>query len=361
MQGADSITGFSVLNDQAPCDAERPLLTIAIPTWRRASYLAATLAQIHSQLIQIDKGFVEVLVSDNASPDDTQSVVELSIGSGLSVNYIRNQENIGSDANIAQCYNLSKGKYVLILGDDDLLVDGAINLLLSHIFHNSFGVITLRPYGFDQDFRREYPGGDGRDCVFTSPPEFLAEIGPLMTLISSCVINKSLLPAVNAADFCGGNLVQVHLVMLAALAARQNLYLERYLVACKRNNSGGYDFSAVFVTSFGAILDKFKSNGLTAKDVEAIERKFLVGYYPYYLLRQRLNRSGDLEATLHRFNERFDGRLVYRCCVYPIISLPRPLAVLWGGVVTLFGRILNGDLRRGVKFLINKLFFRSTR
>jgi len=355
MQASETREGQSELEAYSPGGTLSPLLTIAIPTWKRSTYLAETLAQIHAQLILIDKGLVEVLVSDNASPDETQSVVVSVISFGLPVNYIRNTENIGSDANIAQCFNRSKGKYVLILGDDDLLVDGSIALLLTQIRKNNYGVITLRPYGFDHDYRAEHPGGGGHDCVFVNGTEFLAEVGPLMTLISSCVINKSLLPNLDASEFCGGNLVQVHLVILAALAAQENLYLKRYLVACKRNNSGGYDFSAVFVTSFGEILDKFKSRGLTEGDVESIERKFLVGYYPYYLLRQRLNQSGDLAATSQRFNERYRGRVIFEYWVSPIILLPRPLAILWGGFATLLGRVLYGELRRGLSFAMNKL------
>lgn len=332
-----------------------PLLTIAIPTWNRASYLALTLEQLKLQMAEVALGAVEILVSDNASPDDTQSVVVSAIHSGLPVRYIRNEKNIGSDANIAQCFNLSQGKYVLILGDDDLLVDGALPLLLSRLDQRNYGVVTLRPYGFDTNFRSEYPGGRGHERDFQNAKEFLASIGPLMTLISVCIVNKNLLPNVDATKFCGGNLVQVHLVLLAALAAKENLFLERYLVACKRNNSGGYDFSAIFVTSFGAVLDGYKGRGLTQDAVAAIEKKFLIGYYPYYLLRQRLNRTGDLQATALRFNERFGGRLLFEYWVAPILYLPRPLAIAWGAMTTLLGRILKGDLRRGVMFAVNRI------
>ena len=47
-----------------------PVLTIAIPTWNRGSYLAQNLAQLHAELREVPPGRVEVLVSDNHSTDD---------------------------------------------------------------------------------------------------------------------------------------------------------------------------------------------------------------------------------------------------------------------------------------------------
>ncbi len=332
-----------------------PLLTISIPTWNRASFLSLTLNELQRQVKEVGQGLVEIIVSDNASLDGTQDVVSLAIHSGMPIRYIRNIENIGSDANIAQCFNLSQGKYVLILGDDDVLIDGTLFLLLSRLKQYDYGVVTLKPYGFDTSFREEYPGGRGGGHTFDNVPEFLAEIGPLMTLISACVINKSLLPDVDARKFCGGNLVQVHLVLQAAFAAKENLFLNKYLVACKRNNSGGYDFSAIFVTSLATVLESYKSLAFTQDAILAIEKTFLIGYYPYYLLRQRLSLSGSLQETKLRFMERFKGRFLFDYWVAPIMFLPRPAAILWGIMVTVVGRVLNGDLLRGISFAVNKL------
>ena len=332
----------------------QPLLTIAIPTWNRASFLALTLKQLAHEGCN-DWGAVEVLVSDNASTDGTARVVADVVASGMPVRYIRNSDNVGSDANIAQCFNCALGSYVLILGDDDLLMDGALELLLAHLASQTFGVVCLRPYGFDSDFRQEYPGLAGKERVYSDAGIFLASIGPLMTLISSCVIHKSRLPHLDARKFCGDNLVQVHLVLRAALAAKKNMFFERYLVACRRNNSGGYDFSQVFVSHLGAVLDSCKPLGLTQGAIESIEGRLILSYYPFYLLRQRLAHTGPLNATLATFQSRFQGRAMFVVWLRPILCLPRPFAIVWGALTTLIGRLLNGDLRLGVAFAWNRV------
>ncbi len=341
---------------EAGCLTEiSPLLTVAIPTWNRAAFLAQTLEQLRLEMVATLPGAVEVLVSDNCSQDETLDMVQAAQAAGLGIRYVRNSENIGSDANIAQCFNLAQGKYVLILGDDDLFVDGALPWLLHRLGRTDYGVVCMRPYGFEKDFRKEYPGGAGDDREFCDGGSFLAAIGSLVTLISSCVINKSLLPGVDARSFCGGNLVQVHLVIRAALLAKANLFANRYLMACKRNNSGGYDFSRVFVEELGRILDSYQSMGLTPASIRAFEKRLLVGYYPFYLLRQRLARQGDLAATYRRFATRFGDRWLFLFWVAPILRLPRPLAILWGAVVTVVGRIASGDLRRGAVFAWNRI------
>jgi len=333
----------------------QPLLTIAIPTWNRASFLECNLKQIYKELKSLESELVEVIVSDNFSTDHTELVVKNAKNAGFNLVYVRNAENIGSDANIAQSFNLAKGEYVLILGDDDLFIDGALLYLIGQLKFKRYGVVCMRPYGYDFDFREEYPGVGSKDRVFHEAGKFLGAIGPLMTLISSCVINKTKLDVINANQFCGENLVQVHLVIRAALASKENLFIKQYLIACKRNNSGGYDFSEVFVKNLGRILDSYVQMGLTRKAIISIENRLLVSYFPQYILKHRLNNSKNIGISYQNFLSRYRGRFCFYFWVAPILKLPRFLALIWGGMATLLGRAINGDINRGFKFLINKI------
>jgi glycosyltransferase involved in cell wall biosynthesis len=333
----------------------QPLLTIAIPTYNRSVYLAETLKQLQSELKYCAKYVVEILVSDNASPDGTQGVVQDSVDAGLMVRYKRNLGNIGSDANIAQCFNMAYGHYVLILGDDDLFMDHTLLPFLEQLDEGVYGVVCLRPYGFDHDFRKEYPGQVGVAEVYCTPGKFLVGIGPLMTLISSCAINKRLLSGVDANDYCGENLVQVHLVIQAAIKASKNLFDHRYVIACTRNNSGGYDLTKVFVENLGLILDRYIGRGISAEDVHSIEARLIVSYFPFYLLKQRFLKQGKIQETFERLNVRYRGRLIFYFWVFPILKLPRCAALVWGVLATVFGRVLNGDTVRGLKFISNKI------
>jgi abequosyltransferase len=329
----------------------RPLLTVAIPTFQRSHYLAIQLGQLRKELALVAPGSVEVIVSDNCSQDDTPEVVRQAQAAGLALRSLRNASNVGSDRNTAQCFNEAAGEYVIIMGDDDVLLDGVLPLLLERLRARDAGVLLLRPFGYDHDFRAEAPSSVGRWESYRDPADFLQRAGALITLISACVIHKAALEPLDATQFCGGHLVQVHLVLRALLQAPLNASYEGFAVACKRNNSGGYEFSQVFVNELGTILDGYRSAGLTDGAVRKLESRLLLGYYPYYVWRQLRLSPQQLNISRQHFEQRFSGRWQYHLLVQPVYTLPRPLAWVWGAVAAAVGRVASGDLRRGWAFV----------
>ncbi len=336
-----------------------PILSIAIPTFNRSYFLKLNLEQLKNEIKSCPYGAIELLVSDNASEDDTQFTVESFQESGMSINYIKNDENIGSDANIAQCFNMAKGRYVLILGDDDLLVDGVLSLILKRIQNHQYGVVFLKSYGYDNDFRKESPGEGWDYKIYNDSEKFIEKVAHLVTLISGCIINKEILRNVDVKQFCGSNLVQVNLVLSAALSAKENLFVSSYSVACKRNNSGGYDFGNIFVENFFNILDSYHAMGLGKDTINNIENRLIISFFPYYLLKHRKNNDKSLKTTFNTFDKRFGDKLLFKICLAPILLWPRQMALIWGVVSTLIGRIYGGDLRRGIFFAVNKLRHKS--
>lgn len=339
-----------------------PVLTIAIPTFNRAFYLNLNLQRLVEEHRSIPPGAVEILVSDNHSTDGTPEIVAKAIEQGLPVRYIRNERDIGSDLNIAQCFNEARGHYVQIMGDDDMYVRGTLAYLVKQLQGTEeYGVVCLRPFGYESDPESEFPGGRGRVQQYEDDMGgFLAAIGPYIAFISACVINKRVQAEIDAKQFCGSHLVQVHLVVHAALLCRKNVYLTDYILACKRNNTGGFDFAEVFVERLGRILDSYRPEGLTSRAIEQFETRMLISYHSFSLFRQRLAQEGDMRATYARFLTRFRNRLLFWCWIAPIILLPRPLALAWGAATTFIGRIAKGDLRRGIQFVWNKAFMRGT-
>ena len=92
-----------------------PLVTIAIPTRNRAALLRDSVASALAQTYPN----VEVLVSNNASTDDTSAVLQSF--NDPRVREIVNPENIGLIGNWNQCVQRAAGEYLVILSDDNLL------------------------------------------------------------------------------------------------------------------------------------------------------------------------------------------------------------------------------------------------
>ncbi len=338
------------------CNDNPPLLTIAIPTYNRAHYLAVNLQQLEREVADY-ANVVEIAVSDNCSDDETPEVVRSAATRGLSLRYVRNSRNMGSDYNIAQSFNQAQGQFVLLLGDDDMLVDGSIARITDILIRESPGVLVLRAFGFDRDFRCEQPRVSRSPRVFDDRIKFLGELGAQCTLISSLVINKTLLSGVDARDFCGGSLVQTHLALRAILASTRNVMTRDYLVAYKRYNSGGYDFSEVYVNKLNQVIEQCVGEGLPSSGADRLKRRLITSYYPFYLWKLRLQSPANMEQTWPRFVAVYKRYPLFWIMLAPILKLPRLLALLWGGIMVAVGRAMGGDLRRGLYFVFNKCRF----
>jgi glycosyltransferase involved in cell wall biosynthesis len=93
-------------------------VTIAIPTYNRGgTYLPRALQAACRQ--SYDN--LDILVSDNASTDNTSDVVHAI--RDPRVRYHRHATNVGSAKNINFCIEASRGEYTLILNDDDVIDD----------------------------------------------------------------------------------------------------------------------------------------------------------------------------------------------------------------------------------------------
>jgi glycosyltransferase involved in cell wall biosynthesis len=334
------------------------LLTIAIPTRNRASFLRLNLQQLESELNKVQGASVEIIVSDNCSSDETPSVVSDAINRGLRIKYSRNSENVGWALNFIKCFDQARGKYILLLGDDDILVDGVLAKIIPWLRATDYGVVSLRPYGYEKDFRREYPGTRGGITEYKDSNQYILAINGFFTLTSSHIINRSMLTSVDSRKFASTDLATFHLLLRAALVAEKNLFVSQYSVACKRQNSSGYNFADVFVGQMWRILDAHVKYGLKRETIRTLEARKIICYYPLYLLHSRLDPSFDAKATLHSFNQRFRSRLLFHCWLGPIFGLPRPIAIAWASVLTFLGRIYGGDLRRGFNFFLKRLLLR---
>jgi len=100
-----------------------PLLTIGIPTWNRARNLDNLLRNLVAACPPDAQSHIEVLVSDNASTDDTGAVVtHFCESANFPIRYRRNEQNIGAVRNGIETLKAAHGRYWTFFGDDDEVV-----------------------------------------------------------------------------------------------------------------------------------------------------------------------------------------------------------------------------------------------
>ena len=124
---------------------EQPLLTIAIPTYNGS----ATIRVMMDILMPQCDSRVEIIVSDNCSMDTTPEIIKYYKEKYPFIKYVRNQINIGADANFLQCMRLATGKYIYLLSDDDVLMEGALSYILDYLArYPDVGLVYLNSMGF---------------------------------------------------------------------------------------------------------------------------------------------------------------------------------------------------------------------
>lgn len=104
-------------------DLSLPLVTVGIPTYNRASTLGRAIESVLGQ----DYPHIEVVISDNASTDETQAICKEFQEADNRVRYIRQLSNQGATANFNQVLQQASGDFFMWLGDDDWLDRGYIS------------------------------------------------------------------------------------------------------------------------------------------------------------------------------------------------------------------------------------------
>lgn len=167
------------------------IFTFVIPTYNRKERLIQMLKSIEEQGLY---DYYNVSIVDNCSSYS----IEDSLKGSLSEDFLKivtvyhNKSNIGLLGQLSHYHNFSETKWVWFLGDDDILCDGGISLVLNDIKENPdcYLLKYTSVYG-----RQENPMSVN---VFT-PQQFIAEYdkGTFTSshwiFISNHVINKELL------------------------------------------------------------------------------------------------------------------------------------------------------------------------
>ncbi|MBW4459961.1 MAG: glycosyltransferase family 2 protein [Nodosilinea sp. WJT8-NPBG4] len=93
-----------------------PKLSIGLPLYNGDIFLGQALDSILSQTF-VD---FELIISDNASTDQTEAICRNYLAKDSRIHYIRNQENLGASGNFNQVFILSSGEYFKWIAHDDL-------------------------------------------------------------------------------------------------------------------------------------------------------------------------------------------------------------------------------------------------
>lgn len=170
------------------------ILTIGIPTYNGSEYISLAIESILREIPKEKEHYYEILISDNASTDNTKELVEKyqSTYPNL-IRYICNSSNIGFDRNLDSLIKNSRGKFVKLLGDDDELMPKSISRITEVILQNPNLKIIAHSVKFVDILTNEYIESDHKvneTKIYKNGDEFFQESKWTTAAVSSLVVNK---------------------------------------------------------------------------------------------------------------------------------------------------------------------------
>lgn len=308
-----------------------PLLTIAVPTYNRSESLRALLGTLGPQIAGHDQ--IELLISDNASPDDTEQVVRDAIAAGLECRYMRNEQNLGADGNFLRCYAESRGRYVWLFSDDDYLFAGAVERVLQILQETEPDLIYIAPAVFFKDpEERIKPDAAAAMRVYSEHGSFFHAVGLRgdLFLISSVIFDRKKVESIEHPSFelaLHTNLLQMSWVFSAMKDFRRGVVVDQGLIAvCVHEPVRNFDVIEVFGIKLQRVARTYLSPEMASRFID----EHLYSWYEtnWYGIRRRpdLGIITDRTSELRRL---YKGRILFWLCAYPFLKWKAPFDTAW--------------------------------
>ncbi|MDR1460556.1 MAG: glycosyltransferase family 2 protein [Campylobacteraceae bacterium] len=167
------------------------LLSIAIPTYNRAIVVKKLLTDLIPKVKPYD---IAIYISDNASPDNTQSVIEEMKAQYRFIYSNRNEMNVGGDRNFEKVLKMSSSQYTWLLGDDDTIDDGGIEKVLEIIKKNTFYDLIIVNGIINNKTTLHL-----KTKIYTNHNELIEDLWPVTTWMSTLILSNGM---ISNANFC---------------------------------------------------------------------------------------------------------------------------------------------------------------
>lgn len=308
-------------------EQHKPLLSICIPTYNRSAYLEICLQNFCEQLKQYSKE-IELIVSDNCSIDNTDEIVERFIKGGNKITYLRNETNIGPDANIVECVKKCNGDFFWVFGDDDHLLENKLQPIIANLRTNEYSMIYLENYWFDKDPEKERPQHESNEQVteYSDKKKFLEKVNIWTTFLSAGIFSRQILSAIDPTAFIGSHMNHLQWVLSSIFSKGKCLYMHSYYIACKTNNTGGYGLFTTFGPNLNEIMESLISRKLIPDYTKhLLNYYFIKDFMPVYCLRYKQNKLAAFDKETSPFvllKPLYKKYLIYWFILFPIDILP---------------------------------------
>lgn len=320
------------------------LLTIAIPTYNRASFLDLCLRRIVEEIASLsesEKPLVKVYVSDNASTDNTAAVLQrYRESANVNLAIVHQNTNEGGNWNIAHCYQAAKTPYVWIMGDDDVILHDRLRTVLEQLKSKTADLLYLNGYPYVAHYLDAPVWGTGQRGRILHPTadHFVRHTHVNLTFITAVVVRSGV--CMKTHGFLLEKTSLPHLSWIYTLVKNGQVFItiKERVYAGRMDNSGGYGAFEVFGRQLPRITNEFF--GEKSRISQSVENALLVVWFPIFLIEFEKNKSRYLTEDIRKnLSSTFSGNWRYYVFLAPLIILPKSISKLYFQPLRLFRRI----------------------
>lgn len=250
------------------------LLSICIPTYKRAQLLRNTLNSIYAQ--NVDHKLFEVCISDDSPDDDTKNMIEEEFSSIGNLVY---QKVPDHGYNIVEALKLGKGSFLKCQNDYAIFKEGSLQKLINLVSSN----LERKPILY---FGLKSVKSDSKNQEFNNFNDFIYCVDLMSTFLSSIGLWKE--------DFniCNSNNIELvqafpHTSYLYNCTFKTSIIVDNYdyFVNQDSKTKGGYNLPQFFVQEFLNLVDKtlFSKSLITQNTREKLENNIIQFVANWYL------------------------------------------------------------------------------
>ena len=189
------------------------LLAICIPTYNGGNKLAENLRQL---IPQAKKSQIPIFVSDNHSTNDTIKILQEMQKQYQYLFYYEQESNKGFCKNYDYVLRMANTKYRWLLGDDDIILGGALDFLMK-LVQNDYSFIIVNGYADKNASLVRIIKTPQK--VYHDKNDILHDLGDYMSWITSTIYSAESLKTIDISRHKDGDNAFPHLIEIFAFLA----------------------------------------------------------------------------------------------------------------------------------------------
>ncbi len=306
----------------------KPLLSICIPTYNRDKILKLALEKLLPQINKY-KDLIEIIISDNASTDNTQLIIEEFTKKFCDLNFVlfKHKENTGYFGNFKKCRELSKGKYFWLLSDDDHLNNSVLDLVMEILLHNDdISGIYLHNLNYLSDFFYEKVNFDE---IKTGHRKFA-----LMLISSVIMYNNKIQDSMIFQEFKGNDFLGF-LFFIQSLKYSKKIVVLRGNIFTQISSPVSFDIFKSWIEDIMQCISFIEKERLLSKEqinfiVNGFLERVVVHHVHRYITYGNIlgKNYGSLRELRNRMDKFYFEYEYYNECIRPLFFMNRTVLLI---------------------------------